>query len=152
MCRSIPNSIGSVMCAEARQEELLLDALSICGMPLAVLGQMLAPAALLGLELLPEEVSLEPLSAPYKYLLVCKVRHHSPESISTGDSGVQSGDPQGVPHSPWHVSTAEVRSGQVSDASWDLATAQPAASTFLGSTVEVLTPACIRLLHGNACR
>ena len=34
---------------------------------------MIAPAALLDLELLPEEVMLEPISAPYKYLLVCKV-------------------------------------------------------------------------------
>ena len=63
------------MYAEATQEELLLDALSICGTPLAVLGQMLAPAALLDLDLLPEEVALEPVSPPYKYLLVCKVCH-----------------------------------------------------------------------------
>jgi len=59
--------------AEAAQEELFLDALSICGTPLAILGQVMAPAALLDLELLPEEVTLEPIRPPYKYLLVCKV-------------------------------------------------------------------------------
>jgi len=34
---------------------------------------VMAPAALLDLELLPEEVTLEPIRPPYKYLLVCKV-------------------------------------------------------------------------------
>ena len=33
----------------------------------------MAPAALLDLELLPEEVTLEAIRPPYKYLLVCKV-------------------------------------------------------------------------------
>ena len=51
-----------------------MDALSVCGTPLAILSQTLAPAALLNLDLLPEEVALEPVSAPYKYMLACKVR------------------------------------------------------------------------------
>ena len=68
--------------AEANQEELLLDALSICGMPLAILGQMLAPATLLSLNLLPEEGSLEPVSPPHKYLLACKVRDRHSENPS----------------------------------------------------------------------
>ncbi len=77
------------MYAEANQEELLLDALSICGTPLAVLGQMLAPAALLDLDLLPEEVALEPVSPPYKYQLVCKVYHYCHVTYSL--SNVQTG-------------------------------------------------------------
>ena len=59
--------------ADAGEEELFLDALSICALPLAVLGRALAPAALLDMELLPEEVALQAVSPPYKYLLACKV-------------------------------------------------------------------------------
>ena len=59
--------------ADAGEEELFLDALSICALPLAVLGRTLAPAALLDMELLPEEVALQAVSPPYKYLLACKV-------------------------------------------------------------------------------
>ena len=59
-----------------------MDALSICGTPLAVLGQVLAPAALLDLDLLPEEVALEPISPPYKYLLVCKVHQRCPKYLA----------------------------------------------------------------------
>lgn len=70
--------LDSFECADAGEEELFLDALSICGMPLAVVGQMLAPAALLELGLLPEEVALQPVSPPYKYLLACKVRFFCP--------------------------------------------------------------------------
>lgn len=67
--------MGPIICdAGAGEEELLLDALSVCGTPLAILSQTLAPAALLDLGLLPEEVALEPVSAPYKYMLVCRVR------------------------------------------------------------------------------
>ena len=66
---------GPILCkAGAGEEELFLDALSVCGTPLAILSQTLAPAALLDLGLLPEEVALEPVSAPYKYMLACKVR------------------------------------------------------------------------------
>ena len=42
-------------------------------MPLAVLGRLLTPAALLDMELLPEEAILQAVSPPYKYLLACKV-------------------------------------------------------------------------------
>ncbi|CAL8465259.1 g4794 [Coccomyxa elongata] len=55
--------------ADAGEEELLLDALSVCGCALAALAAALAPDALLDAGLLPEEVSLEPVAAPYKLRL-----------------------------------------------------------------------------------
>lgn len=62
------NSIVRVLIllrADLGEEELLLDALSVCGPALACLGTLLAPAALLALGLLPEEVSLEARRPPY---------------------------------------------------------------------------------------
>lgn len=56
-------------CADAGEEELLLDALSVCGCALAALAAALAPDALLDAGLLPEEVSLESVVAPYKMRL-----------------------------------------------------------------------------------
>ncbi|BDA50233.1 probable mediator of RNA polymerase II transcription subunit 14 at N-terminal half [Coccomyxa sp. Obi] len=55
--------------ADAGEEELLLDALSVCGCALAALAAALAPEALLDAGLLPEEVFLEPVVAPYKLRL-----------------------------------------------------------------------------------
>ena len=51
--------------ADAGEEELLLDALSICGDALACLGAFLAPDALLARDLLPEEASLDARRPPY---------------------------------------------------------------------------------------
>jgi hypothetical protein len=59
----------ATLAADAGEEELLLDALSVCGPALAVLGSALAPEALLSLGLLPEEVSLEPRALPYRFRL-----------------------------------------------------------------------------------
>ena len=94
----LENELGA--CAEADQEELFLDALSICGTPLAILGQMVAPAALLDLELLPEEATLEPVSPPYKYLLVCKVppgfQQHAAIVLHVTDRPMESSHHQAV--------------------------------------------------------
>ncbi len=57
------------MCADAGEEELLLDALSVCGCALATLAAELAPEALLNAGLLPEEVSMDAAIAPYKLRL-----------------------------------------------------------------------------------
>ena len=65
--------LAASACADAGEEELFLDALSICAIPLAVLGRMLTPTALLDMELLPEEAALQAVTPPYKYLLACKV-------------------------------------------------------------------------------
>ncbi|KAK9903582.1 hypothetical protein WJX75_009266 [Coccomyxa subellipsoidea] len=55
--------------ADAGEEELLLDALSVCSCALAVLAAELSAAALLEAGLLPEEVSLRAVIAPYKLRL-----------------------------------------------------------------------------------
>ncbi|EIE23245.1 hypothetical protein COCSUDRAFT_63601 [Coccomyxa subellipsoidea C-169] len=55
--------------ADAGEEELLLDALSLCGCALATLAAELAPEALRNAGLLPEEVSMDAAVAPYKLRL-----------------------------------------------------------------------------------
>ena len=47
----------------------MLDALSVCGCALVVLAAELAPGALLDAGILPEEVSLNAVVAPYKLRL-----------------------------------------------------------------------------------
>lgn len=55
---------------------MLLDALSVCGCALAQLGAALAPKAVLGAGLLPEEVFLDAPLAPYKLRLrIVRVSH-----------------------------------------------------------------------------
>lgn len=61
--------MGHSFRADAGEEELLLDALSVCSCALAVLAAELSAAALLEAGLLPEEVSLRAVIAPYKLRL-----------------------------------------------------------------------------------
>ena len=64
-CCSTVSVVSCLPRAGCGEEELLLDALSVCGPALACLGALLAPAALLALGLLPEEASLEARRPPY---------------------------------------------------------------------------------------